>query len=613
MANYKFVRPARDALGFFSYTKLSSGMSKEALITQEIAEEGNSYDDYSSYKAQPKWKKFLAKLQIEEPGDLTTTQRYLFNYDLRPVEAARRQWSWYNYVFFWVADSFNINTWMIAATGVQNGMTWWQTWLSVWIGYTLCGIFVSTSARIGVVNHISFPIAVRSSFGIFFAIWPVINRVVMSCVWYSVQAMVAGPCIGLMLRSIFGKNLDKTMPNGISNSNLTTFTFLSFFLFWLFSLPFLWFPPHKIRHLFTFKAYVAPTAGIAFLVWTLVKCNGVGPVIHQKAALSGSALGWAFVDSTMNSLANFATLITNAPDFSRFADKPSFSIKYVVQTVSIPVCFSLTSLIGILVSSASTVLYGETMWSPLDVLGRFLDNYSSGNRAGVFFISLAFSIAQLGTNISANSLSFGTDVTALLPQYLNIRRGSYLCALLALVVQPWNLLSSSSKFTTYLSAYSVFLSSIVGVICCDYYYVRRGFLKLTHLYSVTAPEDTTQRSYYMYNKIGLNWRALIAYLCGILPNIVGFVGATTGEDKVPDGAMKVYRINFFMGFFSSGLVYAVLCYLSPIEGTPNVKPFEKLWIEEDQDVEDFEEELQGHVVHDGVEKTEVFSSGHSKF
>lgn len=579
---------------------------KEVMST--ISQEEVESEETSSVGPKPVWKRAVNALQVEEPGDLTTMQRYLFNYDLRPVEEARRQWSWYNFVFFWVADAFNISTWQIASSGIQSGMTWWQTWIAVWLGYFLSGIFVSLASRVGVMNHISFPIVVRASFGLLFAIWPVINRVVMSCVWYSVQSMMAGPCIGLMLRSIFGQNLDTTMHNGISNPNLTTFEFLCFFLFWLLSLPFLWFPPHKIRHLFTFKAYVTPVAGVGFLIWTLVKCHGAGPIIHEKSQLHGSALAWAFVESTMGSLSNFATLITNAPDFSRFADKPSFTIKYIVHTVSIPFCFSLTSLIGILVSSSSTILYGETIWSPLDVLARFLDNYSSGNRAGVFFISLAFCIAQLGTNISANSLSFGTDVTALLPQYMNIRRGGYLCAVLALVVQPWNLLSSSSKFTTYLSAYSVFLSSIVGVICCDYYYIRRGYLKLTHMYSTFAPEDKETRSFYMYNRFGTNWRALVAYLCGILPNIVGFVGATSGEDRVPIGAIKVYRLNFFMGFFSSALVYAALCYVSPVEGTPEVKPFEKAWYEEFQDVEDFEEQLQGHTVHDGIVEYQGYSS-----
>lgn len=555
------------------------------------------------------WSRLVDKLQVQEPEGLTTTQMYLYNYDLRPVEEARRQWSWYNYVFFWVADSFNINTWQIAATGVQAGMTWWQTWLTVWIGYILCGIFVSIGARIAIMYHISFPVASRSSFGIYGSLWPIFNRVVMSCVWYAVQCAVAGPCFGLMLRAIFGQNLDKTMPNHINDPDLTTFSFLSFFLFWLFSLPFIWFPPHKIRHLFTVKAYTVPIAGIAFLIWTLVKCHGAGPVFTQKATLQGSALGWAFVESTMNSLANFATLIVNAPDFARFANKPSFGMKYIVYTVSIPVCFSLTALIGILVSSASTVLYGETYWSPLDVLGRFLDDYSAKNRAGVFFIALAFALAQLGTNISANSLSFGTDVTALLPRFVNIRRGGYICAMLALAVCPWKLNSSSSKFTTYLSAYSVFLSSIAGVVACDYFYVRRGYIKLTHLYSLFAPENKELPSFYRYNAIGCNWRAYVAYICGILPNIVGFVGAT-GTHKVPIGATQVYRLNFFMGFFSAFGVYAVLCRLSPPAGVPQVGAFEKAWYEEWQDVEDFEDELRGHTVHTGVEEVS-YTSGRS--
>lgn len=487
-------------------------------------------------------------------------------------------------------------------------MNWWQTWLSVIIGYTLCGIFVSIGSRVGISYHISFPVAVRSSFGIYGSLWPVINRVVMSCVWYGVQTAIAGPAIGLMLRSIFGKDLDKTMPDGIDKPYLSTYSFLCIFLFWLFSLPFLWFPPHQIRHLFTFKAYISPVAGILFLVWTIVKSDGIGNVVHKPSSLEGSALAWAFVESTMNALANFATLITNAPDFSRFNKTPSFSMKYIVYTVSIPVCFSLTALIGILVCSAADTLYGENYWNPLDVLGRFLDNYTSGNRAGVFFLGLAFAIAQLGTNISANSISFGTDVTALLSKYLNIRRGSYICAALALCINPWYLNSSASSFTTYLSAYSVFLSSIAGVVACDFYYVRRGFLKLTHMYSIHAPENPQYQSFYLYNRFGCNWRAYVAYICGILPNITGFVGAT-GTHKVPIGAEYVYRINFFCGFISAFVIYAALCYLSPIAGCPKVGFFEKGWFEESAYVEDFDQELRGEVINEGIESSMSYTSG----
>lgn len=526
--------------------------------------------------------KMFKWLEIDGTQGFSLSQLFLMNYDLRPVEEVRRKWKWYHFVFFWIADSFNINTWQIAATGVQAGLSWWVTWITVWLGYFFCGCFVTLSARVGNAYHISFPVSCRSSFGIWGSLWPVINRVVMACVWFGVQSSIGGNCVELMLRAIFGNDLNTRIPNHVGG-NITSFKLLSFFLFWFFQLPFIWLPPHIVRHLFTLKAVVCPIAGISFLIWTLVKADGGGPVIHQGSTISGSEFGWAFVNSVMNSLSNFATLIVNAPDFSRFANEPGASIWS--QFISLPVCFSITCLIGILVSSASTVLYGETYWSPLDVLSRFLDGHSRGDRGGVFLIALGFAIAQVGTNISANSLSAGTDMTALLPKYINIRRGGFICAAIGFAICPWNLLSSSSMFTTYLSAYSVFLSSIAGVVFCDYYIIKKGYLQLPNLFIAK------NSSPYYYSK-GINWRAYVAYICGILPNIVGFVGATKTH-HVPMGATYVYYFSFFTGYAASSSVLLVLTMIFPVEGMPeNCKLFERKFVEEWQDVENFELEFK---------------------
>lgn len=524
---------------------------------------------------------FLARwfrwMEIDGTQGFSLSQLFLINYDLKPIEKARRKWHWYHFVCFWIADSFNINTWQIAATGVQAGLSWWVTWITVWIGYGLCGCFVTASARVGNAYHISFPVSCRSSFGIWGSLWPVINRVVMACVWFGVQSTIGGNCVELMLRSIFGNDLDTRIHNTLSG-NITSFKMLSFFLFWLFQLPFIYLPPHIVRHLFTVKAVLCPIAGISFLIWTLVKADGGGPVIHQGSTISGSEFGWAFVNSVMNSLANFATLIVNAPDFSRFANKPKAAVWS--QFISLPICFSITCLIGILVSSASTILYHETYWNPLDVLSRFLDGYSRGDRGGVFLISFGFAIAQLGTNISANSLSAGTDMTALLPKYINIRRGGFICAAIGYAICPWNLMSSSSMFTTYLSAYSVFLSSIAGVVFCDYYILKKGLLTLPELYIAN------NSSCYFYSN-GVNWRAYVAYICGILPNIVGFVGETKTH-KVPMGATYVYYFSFFTGYAASSAVLLILTILFPISGLPDCKIFELKFFEEWQEVEDFD-------------------------
>ncbi|KAH8702775.1 uracil permease [Phaeosphaeriaceae sp. PMI808] len=518
------------------------------------------------------------KLAVESEPNLTTAQLMLFNHDLKPVEPKRREWGAWNFVGFWIADSFNINTWMISSSNIVDGLSWWQSWICVWLGYSIAACFVCMTGRIGAMYHISFPVVNRASFGIWGALWPVFNRAAMACIWYGVQAWIGGTCVYLMIRSIWNSWRDVHdlpggsggMKNGIPNSGTTTVHFVSFFLFWLGSLPFIYPPVHKIRHLFTVKAYFVPIAGIAFFIWAIVRAKGIGPIIHQSGTKSGSALGWLMVRGIMSAIANFATLIVNDPDFARFARKPSDA--FLPQLITIPIGFAITSFIGIIVSSSSTIIFGKPIWNPLLLLESFLnENKGSGQRFGVFVIAAAFTLAQLGTNIAANSISAGTDMTALAPRWISIRRGGYICALVGLVMCPWQLLKDTNSFTTYLSAYSVFLSSIAGVMISDYYWVRKGYLQIKDLYS----GESASAYYYTF---GFHWRGYTAYIAGVLINIVGFVGAI-GKD-VPVAARRIYDLNFFAGFLVAFISYWGLCKISPIPATSDV------WMEVGDEITD---------------------------
>ena len=280
--------------------------------------------------------------------------------------------------------------------------------------------------------------------------------------------------------------------------------------------------------------------------------------------------------------------IVNDPDFARFAGKPKDALW--PQLFTIPLGFALTSFIGIIVSSSSAVIYGgEPVWDPLELLERFIDDGGSAQRFGVFIISLAFALAQLGTNIAANSVSAGTDMTALLPRFLNIRRGGYICAAVGLAMCPYTLLTDSNQFTTYLSSYSVFLSSIAGVMCCDYYFVRKGYLEIKELYDARK----TGPYYYTY---GVHWRAYVAYIAGILINVVGFAGAI--GRKVPAGATYIYNLNFFCGFGVAAAMYWVLCHFFPVPATSD------RWMEVGDEIDDvrvaYDESASDHGVRDGA-------------
>lgn len=190
------------------------------------------------------------------------------------------------------------------------------------------------------------------------------------------------------------------------------------------------------------KAIVAPIAGIGFLIWFVVKAGGAGPILHQPSTVHGSQKAWQFViacelppltdwkpspavtDEHWQSRPACPTWLRSSPSLSssasrrrRSADPPrsaqdfasranKVSSAMLPQLFALPICFALVSFVGIVISSSSTVIYGESIWNPLDLLERVLDESPThGERAGVAFIALSFIIAQLGTNVAANTLS----------------------------------------------------------------------------------------------------------------------------------------------------------------------------------------------------------------
>ncbi|KIM26777.1 hypothetical protein M408DRAFT_177502 [Serendipita vermifera MAFF 305830] len=506
-------------------------------------------------------KRFIHKLEVDHPPGLTNTELFLTNDDLRPVPPENRTWKHWNFIAFWVADCFNINTWMIVSSMVTSGLSWWQAWICVWVGYGVVAPFIVLNARPGAMHHITFPVVARTSFGIWGSLWCTFNRGAMACIWYGVQASIGGNCVLVMLRSMWPSVHD--IPNGLPESaGISTRDFMCFFLFWFISLPAIWFPIHKIRHLFTAKAICVPIAGMAFFIWSIVKAKGVGPIISQPGKLEGSDLGWTMVVSLMSCISNMATLVVNAPDFASRATTPGAAVW--PQLIAVPIGFSMVSFLGIIVSSSSKVIFGEEVWNPIALLDKFLDNDANGNgpngatRFGVWFISASFILAQLGTNISANSVSAGCDLTALFPRFINIRRGGYVAAIVGLAMCPWNLLKDSNSFTSYLSAYSVFLSSIAGVMITEYWVIRKGHYRVADLY-------TTKRDGWYNYFFGINLKAYAAYISGIVINVVGFAGATTHQD-VPLAATRIYQMAFFTGFGVSALIYYVLNKIWPSPG-----------------------------------------------
>jgi NCS1 family nucleobase:cation symporter-1 len=129
---------------------------------------------------------------------------------------------------------------------------------------------------------------------------------------------------------------------------------------------------------------------------------------------------------------------------------------WVSQAIAIPLTITLTQLLGTVMAASAQVIFGQVLWNPLTVVMLW------DNRAAKFFAGLFFAFANIGTNVTGNSVPFANDLTGMFPKYINIRRGQFICAILAFVICPWEIQAKATRFLAFLSGYTVFLGPLLG-------------------------------------------------------------------------------------------------------------------------------------------------------
>ncbi|CAE6472017.1 unnamed protein product [Rhizoctonia solani] len=446
-----------------------------------------------------------------EPSSFAPSNKWS-NKDMDPVPMHQRSWTMWDYTSYWLSDGFNVATWNMASSMLAVGLSWKQALPAIAIGHFIIALAVTANGTIGARLHIPFPVLNRSSFGYWLSYFSVISRCVLAMFWFGVQCVTGGQLTGISQYYNY---------------------MMCYFFYWLIQLPFLLISPHKIRYLFIAKAVLAPVTGLSMMTWAFVKTGG-GPIFEQKATISGSALSWAMLSAMNSAIGNYATLSVNIPDFTRYARSPR---DQYIQVLIIPVIFTFFAFMGIAVTSAGNVIYGEILWNPLTLIDHW------DNRAAAFFASFVFCLATIGTNVSANSISAANDFTALLPKagrlWLNIKRGQILCALIGgWVVCPWEILGSAIGFLNFMGGYTVFLGPICSIMIVDYWLVHKGNIDIPALY------DPKGRYRYVG---GVNWRALLALCVSVPPNLPGLI----------------HSINPKIDFSLAGVTYFITSTLFP--------------------------------------------------
>ncbi len=449
----------------------------------------------------------------------------LYNRDLAPVPRERRTWRTYNYAALWISMSVNIPTYMLASGMTAGGMNWKEALFTVFLGNVLVLIPMLLNAHAGAQYGIPFPVFARASFGVVGANVPAILRALVACGWFGIQTWIGGEAINAMIVAL--------APGW---ANLHSGTALCFFFFWLLNVLVILRGIETIRFLQGISAPFLLLIGLALLLWARSKAGGFGPMLGKPSKFQSFGEFFRFFIPSLTGVVGFwATVSLNIPDFTRYARSQRDQI--VGQALGLPATMTFYSFIGIAVTSATMIIFGQALWDPVAVLARL------GNPWAVVLAMIALLIATLNVNVAANVVSPANDFSNLSPRRISFRSGGLITCAMGIIMQPWKLMADYGSYIFgWLVGYSGFLGPIAGVLICDYFVFRKKLLVVEDLYR--------RKGRYEYAR-GFNWTAVAALAAGAGVAFVGLV--------VPP-LRALYDYAWFVGFLVSFLVYFFLMH-----------------------------------------------------
>ncbi|GAA5948563.1 hypothetical protein JCM21900_005172 [Sporobolomyces salmonicolor] len=490
-------------------------------------------------------RKLDRKLAVKQEAGFKGEASRWSNKDLDPVPESQRTWSALDICSYWNSDQFAPATWDLGSTLVGFGLSASVGIPLTFVAFLCIGIVLSLNGRIGALTHCSFPVIARSSFGVVGAYLPILVRSILALLWLVILTYQGGNVVAVMITAIwpsFGR-IENTLPE---NLGITTQEMVGFLLLWLVQAPLACIPVYRLKTFFSIKAYISMIAFLALFVWSLVVTKGKGQIIAgpmDSSKFPQGSRSWAMVAGLNGIVGLYSTVSINIPDFSRFSRSPKSNW---AQIFAVPITGTIPVAISMLCAQAAQQLYGETIFDPASLCALF------ENRAAKFFAAFAWTVMTLGVNISANQISFATDITSLLPRYLTIFRASILASLLCWATNPWKIVTNAPSFIAFLGAYPVFLAPVATILATDFYLIRKRKVDVREFYD---PNGIYRYTY------GFNLRAIGAWICALAPNLPAFAHAVGASN--PDVQPYTYYFSWYFSTITSFFWYLLFNKLFP--------------------------------------------------
>ena len=465
----------------------------------------------------------------------------LWNHDLAPTPIERRTWSTYNIAALWIGMSVVITTYTLASGLMSQGMNWWQAMVTILLGNVIVLIPMVLNAHAGTRYGISFPVLCRAPFGVKGANVAAMLRAIVACGWFGIQTWIGALALDTLLGAAWG-----------GWSQLALAKPMAFAIFWLIQVAIILKGTEGIKVLESWSAPLLLAGGLLLLVWGIKNGGGLSRVLAESQKLqTGRTPFWSLFPAALTANVGYwATLSLNIPDFTRYAKSQRSQV--LGQALGLPTTMTAFAFIGVAVTSATIVIFGQPIWDPVVLVSKI------GNAGVIIFSALVVLAAQLTTNMAANVVSPSNDFSNLAPRRISYVTGGLITAVIGIAMMPWKLYSDAAAYIfTWLLGYSSLMGALGGILIADYWVVRRQQLSLPDLFR--------EQGAYTYRR-GVNPAAIIALVLGVLPVIPGFIHAvsTPGGAVANPGVFDViYSYAWFVTFALSFVIYVLLMRTSP--------------------------------------------------
>ncbi len=204
----------------------------------------------------------------------------LYSEDLAPVPANQRTWNKWHLAAIWVGMAVCIPTYLLASYMIKTGLNWYEALIIIGLANLIITIPMVLNGHAGVKYGIPFPVIGRAAFGTKGIHIASVTRGIIACGWFGVQTWIGG----LAIYAIFNALTGATGELGLSVGK-----FVSFGIFWIINMYFIWKGTESIKWLETYSAPILIGIGLALIYWSYSKAEGFSIVLDQSVQLEKTA------------------------------------------------------------------------------------------------------------------------------------------------------------------------------------------------------------------------------------------------------------------------------------------------------------------------------------